>query len=151
MSRSRILLSGRAVALATVLACATAACQTTAAAGPVTTPDPASSAGPQVVRRSSSDAEVAGVIADARTARARGDSQALRRFQARLVEALGQASIAKARADYQRALDDLDAAIARGDSRGRADFRAQLRAICGPHAVASAFETCDSATIVWGR
>jgi hypothetical protein len=151
MSRSRALRDGKALALAAILTCATVACQATTAAAPRTSPDASSGGGAQAVQRSLGHAEARGVVADTRAAQDRGDWHAVRRFQLRLIDGLGQAAITQARAVYRRALDDLDAAGARGDAHARADFRTQLRAMCGPSGVVSAFESCDAAVITWGR
>jgi len=84
-------------------------------------------------------------------ARERGDWQNLRRFQAALVDRVGAAAVSDARADFQRALADLDAAGARGDGRVRAAIRVQLRTMCAPGSVISAFETCAADVVTWGR
>lgn len=149
MSRSRIHRDGRAIALFATLTFALAGCHAGATA-PSTADDPTLhgvEAAPSAIHRP----DLAVAIGDAAVARERGDWQNLRRFQAALVDRVGAAAVSDARADFQRALADLDVAGARGDGRVRAATRVQLRTMCAPGSVVSAFETCAADVVTWGR
>jgi hypothetical protein len=150
MSRSRTIQNGRTIVLAIIVAGAGLACATSTA-GPV------ASDGPDAVtalRRTDSPSvqvvDVDGSIANARAAQRQHDWQAIRRFQAQIIERVGLPAISAARLNYQRAVADLAAATARGDSHSRAGFRAELQALCEPGGLVGAFESCDGGVIVWG-
>jgi len=148
MSASRIHRDGRAIALFATLTMALAGCHAGATA-PSTADDPTLhgvEAAPSALHRP----DLAVAIGDAAVARERGDWQNLRRFQAALVDRVGAAAVSDARADFQRALADLDAAGARGDGRVRAAIRVQLRTMCAAGSVVSAFETCAADVVTWG-
>ena len=148
MSRSRTHSGPMALALITV-AVAAAACS----AGTSASSDRSDvtlhgvSADGHVIHRP----DLAVLIGNADAARDSGDWQNLRRFQSALVDQVGPAVVVAVRADYRRALADLAAANARGDARVRAEIRGQLRAMCDGHSVIGAFETCDTASTMWGR
>ena len=140
MSRIRTIQNGRTIALAMIVAGAGLACATTTAAPASRRTD---SPSVQVV-------DVDGSIANARAAQRQHDWQAIRRFQAQIIERVGLPAVSGARLNYQRAVADLAAATARGDSHSRAGFRAELQALCEPGGLVGAFESCDGDVIVWG-
>jgi hypothetical protein len=147
MFRSATIQHGRLIALAVIVAGVALACTTGPGSGDRSTAARAS----QATRSDSSQApEVDGLIANARVAQRQHDWQAIRRFQAELIERVGLPAVSHVRADYQRGAADLAAATARGDSHARAEFRTQLRAMCGSGGLVSAFESCDGGAIVWG-
>lgn len=150
MSRTRTIQNGRTIVLAVIVAGAGLACGTTTAA-PVAGDQPdVATTSLQTDSRAVRVSDVDGSIANARAAQRQHDWQAIRRFQAQIIERVGLPAISDARTSYQRAVADLAAATARGDSKSRAGFRAELHAMCEPGGLVGAFESCDGDVIVWG-
>ena len=149
MSRTRIHRNGRTLVLFAAMAAGLAACRAGAvmpsAAGDATLH------GVEAAASAIHRPDLAVPVADAAAARDRGDWQNLRRFQAALVDRVGADAVSAARADFQRALTDLEAADARGDARVRVAIRTQLRSMCSPGSVVRAFETCTAHVLTWGR
>lgn len=148
MSRTWIRSDQRALALFALLSMAVGACHAAAAAPGASD---AVLRGVDAVVPALHRSDLAVLIADASAARRQGDWQNLRRFQTALVERVGAAGVAAARADYRRAIADLRAAEARGDGVVRATLRAQLGDMCGLGSIVSAFETCAVEATTWGR
>jgi hypothetical protein len=142
MSAHTIHRAGRAIALAMLLATATAACQArdagTGGTGPAATPA-VGTATVDTVRQPT----VREIVANAQAARSQHDTRALQQFRAQLAARLGTAAIQEADATYGSVVADLQAATAAHDARGRAAFRAQLRALCGPAEPTSVIEPCE--------
>lgn len=138
----------RLIAMAVIVAGVGLACTTGPAAGDGPT---AASAAQASASDSSQAPDVDGLIANARVAQRQHDWQAIRRFQAALIERVGLPAVSHARGNYQRAAADLATATGRGDSHARAEFRTELRAICGPGGLVGAFESCAGDVIVWGH
>ena len=150
MSRSLFHPAGRASALfaALTVTFAVAACHAGAAA-PSTTADALH--GVDDLAPALHRPDLAVLIGDVAAARSNGDWQNLRRFQSALVDRVGPGTVVAARADYQRALEDLRTADARGDARVRAAARVQLRTLCEPTSIVGAFEACDQWATTWAR
>lgn len=147
MSRPITFQQARAIAMAVIVAGAGLACN----AGPGSGDRPAAATASQPTLPDSVQvSDVEGLIANAHAAQSQHDVQAIRRFQAQLIERVGLPAITEARGSYQRARADLAAATARGDSHARAGFRAELRAMCEPRGLVGAFEPCGGHVIVWG-
>ena len=149
MSPSRIHPDKRALVVLTALTVAVAACRA-GAVMPSVAGDP-SLHGVEAAASANHRPDLAVPVADAAAPRDRGDWQNLRRFQAALVDRVGAEAVSAARADFQRALADLEAADALGDARVRAAIRMQLLTMCSPGSVVSAFETCSADVLTWGR